>query len=68
MKHIVIELTNEQHEVIKTEISKQMLANFENEVQTGLEITLTCIEGFLSSLELKLQEVTEIGDVTWSMG
>ncbi|MDX5347261.1 MAG: hypothetical protein LPK19_08430 [Hymenobacteraceae bacterium] len=65
MKKLVIELSDEQYQTLKTEISKGMKINFDEETFSGFSITLSVIEGNLSWLEFEMYGQTNLGDVDW---
>lgn len=64
-KKIIIELTEEQFEKIKSHLKIQAEANQMNETFSGYTFTLSSTEDGLSWLELVMNTKIDLGDVDW---
>ena len=68
MKQIIIELSDEQHDIMTNHLQKGTTLNIDNETFSGCQIRLKCIEGNLSSwVEVEMNGVVDLGEVNWEI-
>jgi hypothetical protein len=67
MRKIEIELSEEQYQQIKNEISKGNTLNLQEETFSGYSLTLSSVEGGFAWLEFNMYDNIDIGDVNWSI-
>lgn len=67
MRHIIIEMDEEQYQKILISIKNRTEDNFINETFTGFELILNVIEGGISWLNFRMGVNLEIGNVNWKI-
>jgi len=68
MKKIVIELSDQQHEIMLKEMQRCQKINAEEETFSGMEFNLiTTDDGIMAYLDFKMLSKIEIGEVNWEI-